>query len=516
MCGINGITYQGYNKVKSMNKASQWRGPDAMDVWSDDHVTLGHTLLKISGNTLSESIQPHITEKGNVLIFNGQLYGIGEFDTPYLGRMLDYYGVSYLSRVNGMFALAYYVPSTGNITIARDHCGQKPLFYSLDDGLEFSSSLHSMRKIKDLVIDENNKKYFASFSNFWVGWRTLYKGVYKLYPGQYITYNVHHDKIMVNSHLHDYQISDDNDITDAEIKDLIEYAIQSTMKNKHKTALMLSGGLDSTLILNCASKMKDLDLFCVTNSFEEHLTKETITRYFDEADMAHKSAEYYNVPIVDCHLNYGDVNKYAEEIMDVALLPLMDRNRTVPRYLSYKTAAMNGAKIVATGDCGDEIFTGYTAHSRFENESFFARKKNVIDDVERDETLSWFPKEVLGKDKVNNELFFLMFQQVDTFNILSDGLASYFSMESRTPFCHQKLFRTMMTIDGRRKIKRIKKDIQKGTTKYFIRGLFKNELPKHVTDRTLKTGWASPWDSRDYELNIHLAKKDIENLENKL
>ena len=72
MCGIWGITEKNEDFIKNSISISSHRGPDAEGVWSDNHVTLGHNLLSITEDP-ALSIQPWITEKDNILIFNGEI-----------------------------------------------------------------------------------------------------------------------------------------------------------------------------------------------------------------------------------------------------------------------------------------------------------------------------------------------------------------------------------------------------------------------------------------------------------
>ena len=102
MCGIFGVTEDNPKLVKSIMDKCSHRGPDGSSIWSNDNLTLGHNLLSITSKP-EDGTQPFITNMGNVLTYNGEVYNYsnliktfkGEFsaktscDTELLGWLLD-------------------------------------------------------------------------------------------------------------------------------------------------------------------------------------------------------------------------------------------------------------------------------------------------------------------------------------------------------------------------------------------------------------------------------------------
>ena len=85
MCGFVGTT--NHALVRLMIQKQEHRGPDALEFWSDEKFSFGHALLDINGE---RQIQPYITPKGNVLLFNGEMYDTTiPNDTEWLGKALD-------------------------------------------------------------------------------------------------------------------------------------------------------------------------------------------------------------------------------------------------------------------------------------------------------------------------------------------------------------------------------------------------------------------------------------------
>ena len=73
MCGIYGITEKNKKWVKSYIDKCDYRGPDMNQIYMDDHITLGHNLLSIT-DVPSLGIQPWKTPKGNMLVYNGEIF----------------------------------------------------------------------------------------------------------------------------------------------------------------------------------------------------------------------------------------------------------------------------------------------------------------------------------------------------------------------------------------------------------------------------------------------------------
>ena len=154
MCSIEGTTNTDFDisKFTDINKS---RGPDGTNFFKDENVNFGHNLLAISPNPTNK-IQPYISKKGNVLLYNGEIYGLDKdtFDVEWLADRLDNEGVMSLADgVNGMWAFAWYQPARGLITLCRDHFGQKPLYFTeLNDNLYFSST---PAPLSSLIYEEN-------------------------------------------------------------------------------------------------------------------------------------------------------------------------------------------------------------------------------------------------------------------------------------------------------------------------------------------------------------------------
>lgn len=500
MCGINGflINHNRPADLWKMNDGNKFRGPDHSGSWRNARVALGHNLLNINAVT-AMAAQPVISPRGNIMLYNGQAFGVDYFDTQYIVSLLDFGGVNALKSVNGQFALVWYNIEAKTITLARDHFGTKPLFYIEDGGLLFSSSLHSIATAYDLVpIDPSGTDQLHSHSRHHAGRSTFYKNVYKLYPGEYRTYNVDTGALIRNGHLHDYVLGED-EMSDDDARDLIWETIKDVTKTTQKAAVSLSGGLDSSTILSqCYDNSK---VFAVTSSYRALSTDRGIhSPYIEDVERARLTAKFYNVDHYEANLSKTDFNRMKEEATRALMMPTFDHFRTVPRFAAAQEAANRGAKVFITGDGGDEIFTGYTGDSWLLDQeylkSFQLENTGWLTEGEYD----WFPADVLGDDPINNHRF-MKLMTTDTYNYVNDAFAGYFGMESRSPFMHQGLIRKMLSVPGHLKIRHPEGTEYDGTYKYYLRELFKDVLPPHVLSGT-KAGWAAPWNSRNNRLNM--------------
>ena len=140
------------------------RGPDDQGFWADPngHLYLGFRRLAIL-DTSPAGNQPMISSDGrSIIVFNGEIYNFLELrdllekagvrfrsksDTEVLLEALNHWGVEAISRLNGMFAFAWYDTVERRLVLARDHAGIKPLYYFLDPagrGLAFSSQFNAL------------------------------------------------------------------------------------------------------------------------------------------------------------------------------------------------------------------------------------------------------------------------------------------------------------------------------------------------------------------------------------
>ena len=160
MCGIAGIVNQSGDKIceqsmKKMADAVSHRGPDDEGYLVDGNVGLAHRRLSVIDLSPSGK-QPMVAGKGRyTLTYNGEVYNyreswkwlesrgivfVSNSDTEVVLQSLIHWGLEALNKFNGMFAFAFWDRGSGELLLARDRYGVKPLYYANQDNFFFFGS----------------------------------------------------------------------------------------------------------------------------------------------------------------------------------------------------------------------------------------------------------------------------------------------------------------------------------------------------------------------------------------
>src|SRR5690606_7189359 len=152
MCGIAGCTVQGLSESEvaaladSLISYLKHRGPDGHGYWSaPETLLLAHTRLSIQDLSEAGKQPMHSASQRYVISFNGEIYNFpqirielekqgvsfnGHSDTEVVLALTDLIGIpATLRRIDGMFAIALFDRKSGELTLARDRMGEKPLYY---------------------------------------------------------------------------------------------------------------------------------------------------------------------------------------------------------------------------------------------------------------------------------------------------------------------------------------------------------------------------------------------------
>ena len=216
MCGIAGFIKFKNNRndlneasLKAMVSKLSHRGPDFRDYWIKNNVFLGHTRLSIIDISKNGN-QPMVSHSGRfVITFNGEIYNFkllkielekqkknikwrGNSDTEIFLECIEFWGLNKtLTVARGMFAFAIWDEYKKQLSIARDRIGEKPLYYGkLNNLFIFSSELKSINSVlyNSLDFSENGMNMMMRFG-YIPAPHTIYKNIFKLLPGNYITIN---------------------------------------------------------------------------------------------------------------------------------------------------------------------------------------------------------------------------------------------------------------------------------------------------------------------------------------
>jgi len=497
MCGFVGTT--NHHLVKLMIQKQEHRGPDALGFWSDEKLSFAHALLDINGE---RQIQPYITPKGNILLFNGEMYDTTiPNDTEWLGKALDKYGFKFLENTDWQGSIAWYLPEKQKLVLIRDHFGAKPLWWRWDGKhFEFTTSLKSFihKEVDEKILTPSLLK-----NTQLMGDMSMYKHTHKVEAGGWLEFDLSKNFKAIRKNLWNYFDVKSEPLDTAEFRFKVKESIHKVAKNINKTALFLSGGMDSTLVASILRDSEvDIEVFTCDYNIKQKGRYWAHPDFAWESNMAVKTAQEFGYKIHKVTLDRDDRFPLGKMWLANTHYLWSDHNRQAPRYLLCEAAASAGCKVVLTGDSGDELFTGYIHHkARFDPEY-------CENHIKFYKTLRWFPHSAFGKDMMNNTLFTDLLSTSEQNILATDQTAGMFGMESRIPFLTQSFAKYVLSIMGRVKFRQTK-EYAKGTNKFLMREVMKDYLPEHVRLRKKKIGWSSPWDNNHPELSPKWRIQDL-------
>ncbi|MDM8553608.1 asparagine synthase (glutamine-hydrolyzing) [Desulfococcaceae bacterium HSG7] len=378
MCGICGIAIKSgfvydLKCVQKMVDALVHRGPDDSGLFIDRkaRIALGHNRLSII-DLSSAGHQPMISRDGTVVIvYNGELYNFRELrkkleglgyqfhsvsDTEVVLNAFSEWGVSSLSRFDGMFALAVWNTLTNKLILARDPMGIKPLYYtSFADGqcFAFASEIKAFMAMPDFKpeISASAVRQFLEFGYTFGNNETILQGVYKLAPGTMM--EIENGITKVPEPFFTPPPSKPKEIMTLQEGEKELYASLTKVVSQHLIAdvpvgLLLSGGLDSSIIAAIAAHEKQITT--ISMGFAD---SEVDERPFARLISRHIRSDHHEVTIHPSQIidNLEETVWYFDDLFaDWGMLSTR---------LLYKQVRAQGIKVVLVGEGADEIFGGY-------------------------------------------------------------------------------------------------------------------------------------------------------------
>jgi len=363
MCGICGIIGEP-NKyfLKLMCNSLIHRGPDSEGYYIDDHVGLGVRRLRIID--LKTGDQPIHNEDETVwVVFNGEIYNFVELrnelksrhkfytntDTEVLVHLWEEDKEKMLDKITGMFAFAIYDSKEKTVFIARDRFGEKPLYYTFVNGnFIFASELRAI--INCIEKPEINPNAIASYLAFFYNHlgESFIKKVYRLKPASYILYSLKDKKITLNSYWDLNFEEEENDEMDLDVAlKILDTNLKSIVKNTLISdvplGVLLSGGVDSSVIAKVASEYSRLKTMHVTGSEEE-------VKFAEEVANLIKSDHKTIYVKTDFMKDFDQITLAIDEpVADPSIVPTFYICREIKKEVT----------VALTGEGGDEMFWGY-------------------------------------------------------------------------------------------------------------------------------------------------------------
>ncbi len=379
MCGIIGQVSRSKidtNSFKSKLLQLDHRGPDDSGTFFDNNLAFGHTRLSIL-DLSDHGHQPMIDNSSNyVIIYNGEVYNFEEIKTDLEARGHTFHShsdtevilngfVEYkehiVHKLNGMFAFAIYNKINGDVFLARDRSGIKPLYY-FNDGNDFAFS----SEMKTLKHFSNNINLDAKILFLLLGSVpepiTIYEDIFMFSAGHYAYFSNGMLK-MTKYDEYKYEPKIVKPYTEIvkDVNGLLHESIKRHLVSDAPIGTFLSGGLDSSAIT------------AISAQYKKNL--QTLSLVFEEKDL---SEEYYQDLVAKRyntnHTKYLiDEKLFLESIddfIDSMDQPSIDGLNT---FFVSKAARESGLKTVLSGVGGDEIFYGYPSFKNAKKLNFLSK-----------------------------------------------------------------------------------------------------------------------------------------------
>ncbi len=523
MCGILGFNFSNSQLLEKGMQALQHRGPDAAGLFEDNYISLGHRRLSIID--LSENAKQPMERLHYVIIFNGEIYNFQEInkelseykfqsssDTETIIYAYDKWKEDCVKRFNGVFSFCIYDKQNKTLFVARDRLGEKPLYYICQENqFIFASELNILLPfLKKREIDPQGLSQYFTF-RFTLGETTLAKNVLKFLPGHYMLYDLNESAITAYKKYYSIppvQVKKGNlKYFIEELKKRLENSVKLRMVSDVPVAVLLSGGIDSSVITSLARKYNsNLNTFSIgfdTNSELPYakLVAETLGTHHHEFILHKESVLEY----LDDFIRYMD-----EPVGDAGYFPVF----------VLAKCAREFNKVVLTGDGGDEILVGYDRYKMFhygrkirplllfdfkqeilrrlvktrklgDYQAFFEiirlfevdelKKMNV---PEFDGSQFW--RNIFRTPLLNAEVFDIETLLPGDFFMKADKMSSAFGLEDRDPFMDTEFVEFALSIP-------MKYKLRGWTEKYILKKAFSDVLPPQITRRR-KSGLNSPVD----------------------
>ncbi|MFH1824082.1 MAG: asparagine synthase (glutamine-hydrolyzing) [Candidatus Firestonebacteria bacterium] len=566
MCGIYGFINLNNERINEdiglrMGKVLTHRGPDVSGCKVIHSkiisVFLGSNRLKVID--LSDSAnQPLGNEDGKIWVtFNGEIYNFKELrkeliekghkfksnsDTEVIVHLYEEFDYDFIKKLDGMFAFALWDGLNERLICGRDRTGKKPFYYYVNNKyFSFASEIKSLLVcpwIEKLISIKSLPEYFTY--GYVRSPDTMYEEIYELPPASYIIVN----KNEVTQPIKYWNIKFSNvshisvDDAASKVREILINSVSKRLISDVPIGVLLSGGLDSSIITGIITKILKKDISTITSGFSDSS--------FDERHYAHTVAKYYNT-------------KHTEFVVKIDAISLLDKilfhydqpcgdPSAIPTYLvcdmarKYVTVALNG-------DGGDEVFAGYDRFKaallaerlpnwlfvvgkhlskliphtfnyyslRRRAEKFFGEGLTPLEKhhhwitIFNEDLLKEIFKPEILKDNFDTDFEKKIFNTVsdlpllhqllyhnfitylpDNLNVKMDRMSMANSLETRSPMLDTALIEFVATLPQEFKI-------CKGQTKYILRKAFKDILPPQILNRK-KHGFGIPlaiWFTKD-------------------
>ena len=417
MCGITGFIGQySRNEIDKSNNLLIHRGPDGQAKILKDKYGVSFRRLAIIDQ--KNGHQPFYNNNRKSLIFlNGEIYNkdellnfitnknlkmISKSDVEPLIHLYEYYGISFLEKINGIFAGCIFDEDINKAYIFRDRFGVKPLYYGTDyKRFIFSSEILPIRAHINKRADYSMKGV-GSYLNyrFVKAPNTFYNNIHELLPGEIISIdltngNILDKRLFVNLKKElSLQHKNANKIDEKEALDLLDFNLKRAIKRQtnltNKKGIFLSGGIDSSLLAKLISENTNKNIHTYTLKDNSNLKNNP------DLENSRKLVKQINSNHLEIEISPNIWFEEKEKIIDSFGQPFAHAYST---YFVSKEMK-NDLKIAYSGDGSDEIFGNYLSHrfsSSLDRYKYSKKINDILLDQDKDKIKIF--KKILKKGK---------------------------------------------------------------------------------------------------------------------
>jgi asparagine synthase (glutamine-hydrolysing) len=351
------------------------RGPDGAGAWSAGPIALGHRRLKVID--LSEhAAQPMVdAQLGLTAVFNGMIYNYPELrreleglghrffshgDTEVILKAYAQWGEGFVERLLGMFAVVIVERDTRRVVLARDRLGIKPLYLAEVPGaLRFASTLPALLAGGgvDTSIDRVALHHYLTFHSVVPAPRTILQGVRKLPPATLRVLepdgSTHERRYWAPPYAREAASAGwSAQEWEEAVLDALRLAVKRRMVSDVEVGVLLSGGVDSSLVVGLLAEQGQHGLRTFSIGFEA-----VGGRSGDEFVYSDLVAERFGTSHTKMLVPPDRVLPALDDAVRAMAEPMVSHD-VVAFYLLSQEVARH-VKVVQSGQGADEVFAGY-------------------------------------------------------------------------------------------------------------------------------------------------------------
>jgi len=515
MCGIAGeIRFDNepasVRRVSAMMELQRHRGPDSAGIVDLGHVVFGHRRLKIVD--LSDRAAQPMTDQatGRCIVFNGCIYNHNELrdelvslghafqsrgDTEVILRAYCEWGESCVERFHGMFAFAIFDPASGDVFLARDRLGIKPLYLAEEPGaVRFASALQALTRTTTMPmhVDAVALHHYMTFHSVVPAPRTILDRITKLPPATRLTIGPNGRRRQDTYWRPRFRrYAADADIPFDEWRERVGAALDLAVRRRTAgdvpVGVLLSGGLDSSLIVGLLDRHLSSRMQTFSVGFESRGEEQG-----NEFEYSSMVAERFGTEHHEIHVDSAELLEHLPDCIDAMSEPMVSHDN-IGFYLLGREVSKH-VKVVQSGQGADEVFAGYHWYPpMMDCEDPVAEYQRVFFDRDHDEFSRAVSPEFVNGDastgfvanhfaEADAERAIDKALHLDTTVMLVDdpvkrvdNMTMAWGLEARVPFLDHELIELAARIPPGYKVD--------GGGKYVLKEMARDVIPAEVIDR---------------------------------